>query len=224
MGVFCAVRGGEFGFLRRGERVDRFRISGRPRSWRGSWRTEMAKAKPFDAAEYLDSPEMIAAYINEALESQDPSAIAVAIGTVARARGMSAVAEQAGLSRRISIGRWAGKRAGIRHGHQGASRARHRSGCATSGLEGGVVRTTFRLFPDDELCIPDYADAADFLKLRRHDTATILRREPVVLREDREVAAVAGDVGAIGDERMAIAHVLLSTFSSPTPMPRRATT
>ena len=59
----------------------------------------MAKAKPFDAAEYLDSPEMIAAYINEALESEDASAIAVAIGTVARARGMSAVAEEAGLSR-----------------------------------------------------------------------------------------------------------------------------
>ncbi|MEH2613936.1 addiction module antidote protein [Bradyrhizobium sp. AZCC 1693] len=59
----------------------------------------MAKAKPFDAAEYLDSPEMIAAYINEALESEDAAAIAVAIGTVARARGMSAVAEKAGLSR-----------------------------------------------------------------------------------------------------------------------------
>ena len=58
-----------------------------------------AKAKPFDAAEYLDSPEMIAAYLNEALESEDASAIAVAIGTVARARGMSAVAEKAGLSR-----------------------------------------------------------------------------------------------------------------------------
>ena len=55
----------------------------------------MAKAKPFDAAEYLDSPEMIAAYINEALESEDASAI----GTVARARDMSAVAEKAGLSR-----------------------------------------------------------------------------------------------------------------------------
>jgi probable addiction module antidote protein len=50
----------------------------------------MAKAKPFDAAEYLDSPEMIAAYLNEALESEDASA---------RARGMSAVAEKAGLSR-----------------------------------------------------------------------------------------------------------------------------
>jgi len=59
----------------------------------------MAKGKPFDAAEYLDSPEMIAAYLNEALESEDASAIAVAIGTVARARGMSAVAEKAGLSR-----------------------------------------------------------------------------------------------------------------------------
>jgi probable addiction module antidote protein len=57
------------------------------------------KAKPFYAAEYLDNPEMIAAYINEALESEDASAIAVAIGTVARARGMSAVAEKAGLSR-----------------------------------------------------------------------------------------------------------------------------
>ncbi|PYV29219.1 MAG: putative addiction module antidote protein [Acidobacteria bacterium] len=58
-----------------------------------------SRAKPFDAAEYLDSPEMIAAYINEALESEDASAIAVAIGTVARARGMSAVAEKAGRSR-----------------------------------------------------------------------------------------------------------------------------
>jgi probable addiction module antidote protein len=59
----------------------------------------MAKAKPFDAAEYIDSPEMIAAYLNEVLESEDASAIAVAIGTVARAGGMGAVAEQAGLSR-----------------------------------------------------------------------------------------------------------------------------
>jgi probable addiction module antidote protein len=46
-----------------------------------------SKAKPFEAAEYLDSPEIIIAYINEALESEDASAIAVAIGTVApRAR------------------------------------------------------------------------------------------------------------------------------------------
>ena len=59
----------------------------------------MVKAKPFDAADYLDSPEMIAAYLTEAFESDDPAAIAMAIGAVARARGMSAVAEQTGLSR-----------------------------------------------------------------------------------------------------------------------------
>ena len=59
----------------------------------------MAKVKSCNAAEYLDSPEMIAAYLNEAFKSEDASAIAVAIGTVARARGMSAVAEKAGLHR-----------------------------------------------------------------------------------------------------------------------------
>ncbi|MGY4367546.1 putative addiction module antidote protein [Bradyrhizobium sp. LB1.3] len=48
----------------------------------------MAKVKSFDAAEYLDSPEMVAAYLTEAFESDDPSAITMAIGAVARAQGM----------------------------------------------------------------------------------------------------------------------------------------
>lgn len=59
----------------------------------------MAKTKSFDAAEYLDSPEMIAAYLTEAFESDDPSVIAMAIGTVARSQGMGTIAEKAGLSR-----------------------------------------------------------------------------------------------------------------------------
>lgn len=99
----------------------------------------MAEAKPFDAAEYLDSPEMIAAYLNEAFESEDASAIAVAIGTVARARGMSGGREGRALARELVPG--AGRRGetGIRHRHQGASRAGHRSGRAASGIEGGVA-------------------------------------------------------------------------------------
>ena len=36
----------------------------------------MAKAKSFDPADYLDSPEMIAAYLTEALESDDAAEIA----------------------------------------------------------------------------------------------------------------------------------------------------
>lgn len=55
--------------------------------------------KPFDAAEYLDSPEMIAEYLTEALATEDPDLIAKAIGTVARAQGMTSVAKEAGVSR-----------------------------------------------------------------------------------------------------------------------------
>jgi probable addiction module antidote protein len=55
-----------------------------------------AKTRPFDAAEYLDSPEMIAEYLTEAFETDDAAFIAKAIGTVARAQGMGAVAESAG--------------------------------------------------------------------------------------------------------------------------------
>lgn len=47
----------------------------------------MAKTRPFDAAEYLDTSEAIAAYLSEAFETNDPGFITEAIGTVARARG-----------------------------------------------------------------------------------------------------------------------------------------
>lgn len=61
----------------------------------------MAKKKTtrFDSAEYLDSDEAIAAYMEEALETDDPAFIAQALGTIARARGMSRIAKKAGLSR-----------------------------------------------------------------------------------------------------------------------------
>src|ERR1700759_2620340 len=59
----------------------------------------MAKTKPFDAAEYLDSPEMIAAYLSEAFETQDAAFVTEALGAVARAQGMSAIAKDTGLSR-----------------------------------------------------------------------------------------------------------------------------
>jgi probable addiction module antidote protein len=59
----------------------------------------MANAKPFDAAAYLDGPELIAAYLTEALESNDQTLIVKAIGNAARSQGMTAVAEKAGVSR-----------------------------------------------------------------------------------------------------------------------------
>jgi probable addiction module antidote protein len=59
----------------------------------------MAKAKPFDAADYLDSPQAIAAYLSEAFATGEDDLIARALGTVARVKGMKAVAEEAGVSR-----------------------------------------------------------------------------------------------------------------------------
>lgn len=57
----------------------------------------MTKVRPFDVAAYLDSPEMIAAYVNEALEAGDPSAIFDAIGAIVRSRGKGAIAAKATL-------------------------------------------------------------------------------------------------------------------------------
>jgi probable addiction module antidote protein len=54
---------------------------------------------PFDAAKYLDTPESQAELITDALESGDTAYIAQAIGVVARARGMTAVAKDAGVTR-----------------------------------------------------------------------------------------------------------------------------
>lgn len=54
---------------------------------------------PFDAADYLDTPEDIAFYLEAVLEDGDPALIAAALGDVARSKGMSAVSRQAGVTR-----------------------------------------------------------------------------------------------------------------------------
>lgn len=53
----------------------------------------------FDIADYLDSNEMIAEYLNEVLEEGDDSEIITAIGHIAKAIGMTKIAEETGLSR-----------------------------------------------------------------------------------------------------------------------------
>jgi probable addiction module antidote protein len=59
----------------------------------------MAKVSKFDVADYLDNPEVVAAFLTEAFESGDMSFISAAIGDVARAKGMASVAANAGVSR-----------------------------------------------------------------------------------------------------------------------------
>ena len=57
------------------------------------------KTRSWDAAEHLDTPEDIAAYLGAALEEGDPKLIVAALGDVARARGMADLARETGLSR-----------------------------------------------------------------------------------------------------------------------------
>lgn len=59
----------------------------------------MSKIAKFDAAEYLDSDEVIAEYLNAALEDDDPDVFLTAIGDIAKARGMTELAKEAGLGR-----------------------------------------------------------------------------------------------------------------------------
>lgn len=55
----------------------------------------------YDVAEHLRTPEEMAAYLEASLEEAqgDAAFIAKALGDIARARGMSRVAEDSGLSR-----------------------------------------------------------------------------------------------------------------------------
>ena len=62
-------------------------------------RIDVAALQEFDAAEFLDSDEAVAAYLNDILQAQDAALLASALGDIARARGMADIARAAGLTR-----------------------------------------------------------------------------------------------------------------------------
>mgnify|MGYP001241588199 CR=1 FL=1 len=67
----------------------------------------------YDVAEHLRTPEEMAAYLEACLEDADGDAafIAKALGDIARARGMSQVARDSGLSRESLYKALSGERA-----------------------------------------------------------------------------------------------------------------
>jgi probable addiction module antidote protein len=66
---------------------------------RKSRRTKPLATRPYDSASYLTDDESIVAYIEEVIESGDPTLVSHALGVVARAKGMAQVAREAGVSR-----------------------------------------------------------------------------------------------------------------------------
>jgi len=57
------------------------------------------KTTLWDPAEYLETEEQIAAYLEDIFKSGDPELMVTAIGDVARARGMSKIAGSANRGR-----------------------------------------------------------------------------------------------------------------------------
>ncbi|OGB28439.1 MAG: putative addiction module antidote protein [Burkholderiales bacterium RIFCSPLOWO2_12_FULL_61_40] len=61
--------------------------------------TKISDLPDFDVADYLKSDEDIAQYLSVVLEDGDPALLAATMGDIARARGMTQLAKDTGLSR-----------------------------------------------------------------------------------------------------------------------------
>ncbi len=59
----------------------------------------MKTAAMYDAAEFLETDEDIVAYLNAALEEGDAAIVSAALGDIARARGMTQLAKETGITR-----------------------------------------------------------------------------------------------------------------------------
>jgi len=57
------------------------------------------ETRPWDAAEHQETSEDMVAYLEAALEQDDPKLVAAVLGDIARAKGMAKVAQEAGLGR-----------------------------------------------------------------------------------------------------------------------------
>lgn len=62
-------------------------------------KTRKVETAAWDSAEVLDTPEAIEEYLAAAFETDDPMFIAKALGVVARARNMSKLARDVGMTR-----------------------------------------------------------------------------------------------------------------------------
>ena len=58
-----------------------------------------SKIGSWDASRFLTTPGRIAAYLEAAFDDGDPSLIATALGYIARAKGMTQLAAEAGVTR-----------------------------------------------------------------------------------------------------------------------------
>jgi len=64
-----------------------------------SEKIRIADLPEFDITEHLEDGQAIAEYLSIVLEENDPAALVQALGTAARARGMTEIAKASGIAR-----------------------------------------------------------------------------------------------------------------------------
>ena|SRR5690606_15726377 len=69
------------------------------------------KTRPFDASNHLKDEADVAAYLRAALEDGNPTLLAAALGDIGKARGMTQLARETGLSRESLYKSLSGERA-----------------------------------------------------------------------------------------------------------------
>ncbi len=60
---------------------------------------DMSGTGVYEASRFLDSPEVISAYLAQSMKAQDPQVFMKALAEVAKAQGVNKVAEAAGVNR-----------------------------------------------------------------------------------------------------------------------------
>ena len=76
-------------------------------------------ASRFDAADYLDSREVVVEYLAAAIQDKNPDVFLHAVWDVAKARGLARVARETGLGQGEPLqGTLAGVKGALRHGSQ----------------------------------------------------------------------------------------------------------
>ena len=64
-----------------------------------SHKIDIAKLPEFDITEMLQTEQDIAEYLSLVIEDGDPALLAATLGDIARARGMTQIAQDAGIGR-----------------------------------------------------------------------------------------------------------------------------
>ena len=62
-------------------------------------RVKAAELPEFDVSKYLNDEASIAEYLTMVIEQDDPALLAVTLGDIAKARGMTEIAKSTGLAR-----------------------------------------------------------------------------------------------------------------------------